>query len=78
MKFVAIHWILEYPPVDVRLGIVVLLDEVGLGSTWILDLLEAVFEWVEGHAPVVVEGVRAVYPEHDTSDAVWVRSCTGR
>lgn len=77
MKFVAIHGILEYPPVDVRLGVVVLLDEVGLGSTWILDLLVAIVEGVEGHAPIVVEGVCAVYPEHDTSDAVWVRSCTG-
>ena len=49
MEFVPSERVVEYLPIKVELGFVVVFDEVGDGSAGILDLLVAVTERVEYH-----------------------------
>jgi hypothetical protein len=70
MQLIPCHSILEDLPRLVQFGVVVpWVYKIGLGGTRILNLLEAVEERIHCYRTVIEEGIVAVHPLEDTSDA---------
>ena len=71
MEFVTVGWILEYLIHLVKLGLVVVFDEVGHRFANVLDLLVTVTERSKGDGvDGLVDGVGAVVPVQNSCDAL--------